>query len=156
MKRHGAGQPPAGHRQGGFRGADRCRLRLYVALAPKMRARLGEHGVSHQNLGNCGAEVCFFLVDDLNRGGAGFQQRDIALQILLDLVACGLRIGQIGLRLENFGRLGRTFQIDHLVLCLRQLPRRLIAGGQIVGVVLVEQGRAFDNFVTALDVDGGQ
>ena len=132
-------EPPARHRHGGFGGADRRGLRLDVSVAPVMRARLGEHGFRRKNLGNGGAEVSLFLVDDLHGGRAGLEQSDVARKIVLDLVARGLGVGQIGFRLKNFGGLGRTLQIDQLVLSLRQLPRRLIAGGQIVGVVLVEQ-----------------
>jgi hypothetical protein len=42
-----------------------------------------------------------------------------------------------------------------LFLGLRQLPRRLIDGGAIVGVVLVEQRGAFGDLIAASDMDRG-
>ena len=51
-----------------------------------------------------------------------------------------------------FRRFEGALQVDELVLRLRQLPRGLIAGGLIVGVVLVKQRRALGDAIAARDM----
>ena len=68
------------------------------------------------------------------------------------LVARRLGVGEVGLRLFDLGRLAAALEIGELVLGLREQPGGLIGRGAIVGVVLIEQRRAFDDPVAPRDV----
>jgi hypothetical protein len=103
----------------------------------------------HPGLGR--AEIGGLLIDDLGGRGAALEQRLIACEVAAILVARGLGVGEIGLRLQDFGRLAAGVEVGELVLGLRELPRDLLGGGAIVGVVLVEQRRALGDPVAARD-----
>ena len=96
-----------------------------------------------------------FLVDKLRRGGAALEQSLIAAEIRLRFVARRLGVDEIGLGLHDFGRLAAALEVGELLLRLSQLPDGLIGGRLIAGVVLVEQRRAFGDFIAAPNVDCG-
>jgi len=77
------------------------------------------------------------------------------LQVLVRLVARGLCVAQIGLGLLDLGGLGGREEIGELIACLLQEAARLIDGGPVVGVVLLEQRLAFYDPVAPRDMDGG-
>ena len=86
----------------------------------------------------------------------GLHQHLVALEIGLDLVARGLGVGEIGFGLLDLGRLAAGLEIGELLLGLPELPRRLLAGGAVGGVVLLEQRRAGRDLGAAPDGERGE
>ena len=101
-----------------------------------------------------GAQIRFFLVDELHGGRARLQQGAIAIEVREGLVARRFGVSEIGLGLGDFRRLAAAPQIGELIARLPQLPRDLIGRGFVVRIVLVEQGFAFDDLIAALNVNG--
>jgi hypothetical protein len=149
-------EPPLQH-------VDRCArrlggrlLRLDLALASKRRTHLCHRRFEALDLGNGRAQVGALLVDELDGHRVRFHQGLVAPEIGLDLVARGLGVRQIGFRLLDFGQLAAGLEIGELLLGLPELPRSLLLGGPIGGVVLFEQGRAGSDLRAALDGEGGE
>ena len=126
----------------GVRGLNGRLLRPDLALAAERRAHLGERRLEALDLGGGGAQIGALLVDELLGDGVGPYQCLVALEVGLDLVAGRLGVREISLGLVNLGRLAARLEIGELLLGLAKLPRRLLAGGEVGGVVLLEQRRA--------------
>lgn len=146
-------EPPLRHGECGARGLHRRRLRFDLTLAPHRRAQLFERCLQRPHFGFARTKVCAFLVHKLCGRRAGLQQGLVARQIALRFVARRFGVGEIGFSLPNFGRLAAGLEVGELIFGLRQLARDLFARRPIVGVVLIEQRRAFGDLIATRDMD---
>ena len=149
------GEAPARLRQSRVGGLDRRGLGDDLVRPAERRLSLLHRGCGGGDFRLGRGEVGPLLVDDLLGRRAARQQGLVALEVGLHLAARGDRVVEIGLGLGDLGRLGGSLQIGELVLGLLRQVRGLIDRGAVHRVVLVEQRRALDDTVAALDVDGG-
>ena len=91
------------------------------------------------------------LIDGLDRNGAKAHQRFVSLEIGLGPDERRLGIREIGFGLFNLGRLAASLEIRQLRFGLGQLPRGLVVGRLIGGVVLLKERRAGGDLVAARD-----
>ena len=144
----------------GGRGCDPTLRQPPLRLCQR-RALLGDHGALRRDLvlpsgglldllqlrlgrldvGDGGIQVGRLLVYRLLRRGTAPQQFPIAGEIPGDAVPGGAHIHEIGLGLGDLCLAARLFQIGQSVLRLGEGGGRLVARGEIVGIVLGEQRR---------------
>ncbi len=150
------GEPPIRHRERGARRLDRRMLRLDFALPAERRACLRQRRLGSLHLGAGRAVIGARLVDTLRGCVAALEQRFAALQIGFGAHQCRAGIGQIGLGLRDLRRLAFRLEIGELLFGLRQLPRRLVAGGALGRVILGEERCARRDVIAARHRYGGQ
>jgi hypothetical protein len=149
-------EPPLCHGHRGARRIDRRTLRGNLLIPAKRRTRLRECRFEPVNLGFRRAVIGPKLIDVLDRNGAKAHQRFVSLEIELGPEERRLRLCEVCFGLFVLGRLAASLEIRQLRFCLGQLPRGLVDGRPVGGIVLLKQRRAGDDRDAPRDEDGGE
>ena len=149
-------EPPLCHGHRGARRIDRRILRGDLVTPAKRRTHLRECRFEPVNLGFRRAVIGPKLIDILDRNGTKAHQRFVSLEIGLGPDERRPGIRQVCFRLFNFCLLAASLEIRQLRFGLGQLPRGLVDGRPVGGVVLLKQWRAGGDLDAPRDEDGGE
>ena len=135
-------EPPFRHGHRRARRIDRRALRGNLGIPAKRRPRLREGRFEPANLGFRRVVIGPKLIDVLDRNGAKAHQRFVSLEIGLGPDERRLGIRQVRFGLFDLGLLAASLEVRQLRFGLGQLPRGLLVGRLIGGVVLLKERRA--------------